>query len=161
MDGGDVLVVGRRVFVGVSTRTNAAAIEELRTVLAPHGYSVAAVAVRGCLHLKSAATAVGDHLLLTNPEWIDARAFPGLECLAVDPAEPAAANALRLDDRIVYPATSCPRTAERLRRRGLRLQSVDASEVAKAEGAVTCCSLIVGSHQPPATSDQPLKGANT
>jgi dimethylargininase len=87
-------------------------------------------------------TALSDDLLLVNPAWIDCVAFDGFTLIEVDPAEPAAANALRLDDRILFP-TTFPRTAERLERRGLRLQRVDASEVAKAEGAVTCCSLIV------------------
>jgi dimethylargininase len=141
MDGGDVLIVGRRVFVGRSTRTNAAAIDQMRALLAPFGYVVCDVEVRGCLHLKSAVTALADDLLLANPAWLDKRAFAGFEFVDTDPGEAMAANALRLRDRIVYP-TAFPRTADRLASRGLRLALVDASEVAKAEGAVTCCSLI-------------------
>jgi dimethylargininase len=142
VDGGDVLLVGHHVFVGRSTRTNDAAIAQMRRILGPRGYTVCAVAVRGCLHLKSAATALADDLLLVNPEWLDAGELGGIACVEIDPGEPQAANALRLDDRIIFPA-AFPRTADRLARRGLRLQTVDASEVAKAEGAVTCCSLIV------------------
>jgi len=142
IDGGDVLVVGRRVFVGRSSRTNEAAIGQMRQLLTPLGYGVCDVVVRGCLHLKSAVTALGDHLLLANPEWIDRAAFSAFECVDVDPLEPTGANALLLADRIVY-AAAFPRTAERLARRGLQLRTVDASELAKAEGAVTCCSLIV------------------
>ena len=92
--------------------------------------------------MKSAVTALDDDLLLVNRDWIDAAAFGGFTLVEVDPEEPAAANALRLADRILVSA-SFPRTADRLRQRGLRLEMVDASEVAKAEGAVTCCSLIV------------------
>jgi dimethylargininase len=144
VDGGDVLVVGRRVFVGRSSRTNDAAIVQMRQLLGPRGYTVCDMAVRGCLHLKSAVTALDDDLLLVNRDWIDAAAFGGFSLVEVDPEEPAAANALRLADRIMVSA-SFPRTADRLRRRGLRLEIVEASEVAKAEGAVTCCSLIVDS----------------
>jgi dimethylargininase len=144
MDGGDVLVVGRRVFVGRSTRTNAAAIEQMRTLLAPFGYVVCDVEVRGCLHLKSAVTAVADDLLLANPAWLDKRPFPGFEFVDTDPAEAMAANALRLCDRVVYP-NAFPRTADRLASRGVRLELVDASELAKAEGAVTCCSVLINS----------------
>jgi dimethylargininase len=144
LDGGDVLVVGRRVFVGVSTRTNRTAIAQMRDVLTPLGYSVCEVDVRGCLHLKSAVTAVGDSLLLVNPEWAPMAAFAGFEYVTVDRGEPTAANALQLHDRIIFP-TSFPRTAERLAARGLRIARVDASELAKAEGAVTCCSVIVDS----------------
>jgi dimethylargininase len=98
--------------------------------------------VRGCLHLKSAVTALADDVLLVNPAWIDTAAFDRFTCVEVDPEEPSAANVLRLHDRVIAPA-SCPRTAERIARRGFRVQTVDASEVAKAEGALTCCSLIV------------------
>lgn len=142
VDGGDVLVAGRRVFVGRSTRTNDAAVEQMRQMLTPFGYTVCGVEVTGCLHLKSAVTALGGDLLLANPDWIDRAAFAGFELVEVDPLEPMAANALRVDDRVIYP-TAFPRTAERIARRGLRLESIDASELAKAEGAVTCCSLII------------------
>jgi dimethylargininase len=141
MDGGDVLVVGRRVYVGLSTRTNAAGVAQLHQALAPYGYTVCAITVRGCLHLKSAVTAVGDDLLLVNPEWIDKNTLEGFRFVEIDPAEPMAANALRVGGEVIYPA-AFPRTAERLARCGVRVRSVEASEVAKAEGAVTCCSVI-------------------
>lgn len=140
-DGGDVLVVGRQVFVGRSSRTNEAGIEDMRRVLTPYGYDVTPIEVHGCLHLKSAVTAVGDNLLLVNPAWLPPGPFARFECIDVHPDEPSAANAVRIRDRIVYP-TMFPRTLERLQQRGLRVCTVDASEVAKAEGAVTCCSLI-------------------
>jgi len=142
VDGGDVLVVGRRVFIGRSSRTNDAAVGQMRQVLEPFGYTVSDTVVRSCLHLKSAVTALSDDVLLVNRAWIDPGAFEGFTFVEVDPTEPWAANALRLDDRIVY-SSAFPRTAERIARHGLRLHTVDASEVAKAEGAVTCCSLIV------------------
>ena len=146
MDGGDVLTVGRRVFVGVSTRTNSDAIAQLRRMLAPYGYRVDAVDVRGFLHLKSAVTAVGDNLLLINPSLVPKTAFDGCDFVDVDEREPMAANAVRLRDRLIYPS-AFPRTAERLAARGLKIITVDVSELQKAEGAVTCCSVIVGSRQ--------------
>jgi dimethylargininase len=142
IDGGDVLIVGRRVFIGRSIRTNAAAIEQMRRVLAPHGYVVCDVEVRGCLHLKSAVTALADDTLLVNPAWLDGRTFNDFDLVEVDPGEAMAANALRLHDRIVYPS-AFPRTAERLASRGLNLALIDASELAKAEGALTCCSVLI------------------
>jgi dimethylargininase len=149
-DGGDVLVVGRHVFVGRSSRTNDAGIDRMRRVLTPYGYEVTAIDVQGYLHLKSAATAVGDNLLLINPAWLPSLPwgpFASFDRIDVHPDEPSAANALRIGDQIIYP-TSFPRTRERLERRGLRIASVEASEVAKAEGAVTCCSLILRSEEP-------------
>lgn len=142
VDGGDVLVAGRTVVVGRSSRTNEAAVVQIRQMLRPLGYAVSDTVVRGCLHLKSAVTALGNDLLLANPDWIDTAAFDRFTIVEVDPAEPAAANALRLHDRVIF-SSSYPRTAERIARAGCRLHLVDASELAKAEGAVTCCSLIV------------------
>ncbi|MBI3400361.1 MAG: dimethylargininase [Acidobacteria bacterium] len=142
LDGGDVLVVGTRVFVGISTRTNHDAAIQMHQILSPHGYEIREVVVHGCLHLKSAVTALTDDLLLVNSAWIDTTQLPGFRFLEVDPAEPSGANALRLDDRILY-SSAFPRTAERIRQAGLRVHTIDASEVAKAEGAVTCCSLLV------------------
>ncbi len=146
LDGGDVLRVGRRIFVGRSSRSNDAGIDQLRTLVSKHDYSVEAVDVRGCLHLKSAVTAVGEGTLLGNGAWVDPRSFGDLAWLEVDGAEPHAANALWVGDGVVYPS-AYTRTAARLRTyletTGMSLHRVDASELAKAEGGVTCCSLIV------------------
>jgi len=142
IDGGDVLVAGRQVFVGLSTRTNADAARQMREILAPLGYTVREARVRGCLHLKSAVTAIAGGTLLANLAWIERGLFDGFDVVEIDASEPMAANALRVGDRVIYP-TAFPRTADRLAARGLTLSFVDASEVAKAEGAVTCCSLIV------------------
>lgn len=142
LDGGDVVRAGRQVFVGSSTRTNAAGIEQLRRFLSDFGYQVRPIAVRGCLHLKSAATAVADDVLLVNRGWIPEAGLTDLELIEVDPAEPFAANALRLDDRLLH-AAAFPRTRGRLERRGYEVGAVDLSELAKAEGAVTCCSILI------------------
>lgn len=123
-------------------------------------------AVRGCLHLKSAVTQVAPTILLVDPEWVDAAAFAGCGCavIAVDPAEPHAANALlvpRADGPTpagkagpagAGPAGSAPpaalrpdsfpRTRARLESRGATVVAVGVSELQKAEGAVTCCSLV-------------------
>lgn len=141
LDGGDVLVIGREVFVGSSARTNRKAIDQLSGMLGAIGYTVRAVAVRGCLHLKSAVTAVAPDTLLINRAYVPAEAFRGLSLIDVDPEEPHAANGLTIGDVVIYPA-SFPRTRERLERRGLRVRPVEVDELQKAEGAVTCCSLI-------------------
>ena len=140
-DGGDVLVVGRKVFVGCSSRTNPAAIDQMRQVLGPYGYTVMGVDVSGCLHLKSAVTRVADDRLLINREWISIEPFSTFDLIDVHPDEPYGANALRVGGEVVY-AASFPRTRDRLEQSGLCLRSVDVSEIAKAEGALTCCSLI-------------------
>ena len=141
LDGGDVLLIGRQVFIGSSTRTNATAVNQMRRFLRPLGYKVRVVPVEGCLHLKSAVTAVSPDTVLINGNWVPADAFTGLEVIDVDPDEPAGANALLVDDVVIYPA-GFPKTRARLEEKGLRVRVVEVDELAKAEGGVTCCSLI-------------------
>jgi dimethylargininase len=142
LDGGDVLRLGRRVVVGRSGRSNDAGIAQLAALLRPHGYTVEGVPVDGCLHLKSAVTQAAPDLVLLNPAWVDRAAFAGWRVIEVDPAEPYAANVLLIGGDAVYPG-AFPRTAARLAAAGVRLATLDLSELAKAEGAVTCCSLIL------------------
>ena len=142
IDGGDVVVCGRRVFIGRSGRTNDDGIRQVRDILAPFGYSVVAVDIRGCLHLKSAATCVSTDRLLVNPAWISPDQFPGVELLSIADSEPYAANILQVGAGWIYPA-SFPRTRDLLERQGVSPVVVDVAEMAKAEGAVTCCSLLV------------------
>lgn len=141
LDGGDVLRVGRAVFVGRSSRSNDEGIDALRRTVEPLGYVVHVVDVRGCLHLKSAITRLDDGTLLLNRNWIDAEPFRAWRLIEVDPAEPHGANALAVAGAILYPA-AFPRTHARLEAHGLQVESVDVSELQKAEGAVTCCSLV-------------------
>lgn len=141
IDGGDVMQIGRRVFVGRSSRTNAEGIDQLRQILAGFGYRVQAVPVHGCLHLKSAVTVASDGTLLINRQWVPANAFSDFALIDVHPTEPFAANALRVGDDVIYPS-AFPGTCERLEDRGIRVRKVDVGELAKAEGGVTCCSLI-------------------
>ena len=142
LDGGDVLALDRRLFVGLSQRTNLEAVRQLRELVAPHGYTVAAIEVTGALHLKTAITCAGERTLVVNLRWVDARPFTDWERVEVDPREPFAANVLRVRDTTLC-AAAFPRTNERLSARGISVASVDASELAKAEGGVTCCSVLV------------------
>jgi len=141
VDGGDVLVMGKDIYVGLSSRSNQHAINQMQQLLNPYGYRVHSVEVHGCLHLKSAVTAVSGDIVLVNPNWIDHDAFARHRIIDVHPDEAYAANGLLIGETVVYPATF-PRTAERLREQGIRIESINLSELAKAEGAVTCCSLV-------------------
>ena len=141
VDGGDILTVGKTVYVGLSSRSTEEAIEQIKVILKPHSYRVRGVNVTGCLHLKSAVTQVSEDTLLINPEWVSKDAFPGMRFIEADPSEPYAANAVLVDGTIIYPS-SFPKTRVKLERAGINMLIVDADELAKAEGAVTCCSLI-------------------
>lgn len=141
IDGGDVLIVGRAIFAGLSSRTNASGVAQLRDAAGRLGYDVQSVTVEGCLHLKSAVTALDEETLLIQPEWLQRQAFAGFELVAVHPLEPSAANVLRVGRRLLG-AAAFPRTADLIADRGYDVATVDVSELAKAEGAITCCSLI-------------------
>jgi dimethylargininase len=172
LDGGDVLRLGRRVYVGTSRRSSQSGIAQLAALVEPHGYAVTSVPVSGCLHLKSAVTEIAPGLILVNPAWVDPAVFSEVDAVAIDPSEPCAANALLVrtaagarpsgdaagdsrgrvaavvardigptDGVAIYPS-SFPRTRRMLEARGIQLEIVDVSELQKAEGAVTCCSLV-------------------
>ena len=144
IDGGDVLRIGREVYVGRSARSNDEGIRQLSALLQPHGYRVHGVPTRECLHLKSAVTQVAPDTVLVQPRWLDEAGAPFARYrrIEVDPSEEHAANAVLLEGGMLYP--DCfPRTRERLEQAGIAPTTVDVSELQKAEGAVTCCSLLV------------------
>ena|SRR5690242_8555421 len=142
LDGGDVLRIGRRLFVGLSQRTNVVAVDQLTQLLAPYEYEITPVSVAGALHLKSACSYVGDNTLLANADWIDLAPFHGMEILPIDSAEEWGASVLYDDGRVVMPA-GFPRTTRLLERRGLDVHVVDLSELRKAEGGPTCLSILL------------------
>jgi dimethylargininase len=136
LDGGDVLQAGKSVYVGLSSRTNAEGARQLAGFLEPYGYNVRTVEVHGALHLKSAATRVGRDTVLLNPEWIDKTLFDG-NVIEVDPSEPFAANALLAGDALLC-SMAFPKTNRLL----TNVVEIDARELAKAEGGLTCCSIL-------------------
>ena len=142
LDGGDVLVMGRKIFVGLSLRSNLQAVDQLNNMLNEYGYSVTGVDLNSCLHLKSAVSRVDDRTLLVNTNWVNTEIFAEYDMIAIDPSEPHAANCLPVGEAIIYP-TSFPKTRAKLEERGHKIIPVDVDELAKAEGAVTCCSLIL------------------
>ena len=142
LDGGDVLRIGRTLYVGVGGRSSREGADQLLAAVRPFGYDVRPVRTRGCLHLKSAATQLTPELLLVNPEWIDPATFVGVDAIQVDPSEPAAANVLRIGETVLC-AQAFPATRERIEAAGIATEAIDMSELAKAEGALTCCSLIM------------------
>jgi dimethylargininase len=141
LEGGDILRIGRKLFVGLTKRSNAEGIRQLAAILAPHHYEVIAVPVTGCLHLKSAVTYLGRDTLLANRNWFDPSPFADYHWIDVDPAEPHAANALALANTVIFPA-SFPRSRARIESAGFHVTPLDISELQKAESGLTCSSLI-------------------
>ncbi len=141
LDGGDVLRIGRTVFVGLSQRTNSDGIGQITELLRPYDYSVQPVPVRGCLHLKSGCSYIGNNTMLVHRSWIDSDRFRGFDLLDVPEAEPAAANALLIEKTVILPS-AYPQTQAVLEKRGCEVRMIDVSELQKAEAGVTCCSVL-------------------
>ncbi|HUP88579.1 MAG TPA: arginine deiminase family protein [Longimicrobiales bacterium] len=141
LDGGDVLVLGKRLFVGISTRTNVSGAHQLRDFTAPLGYTVTNAHVDNCLHLKSAVTALTNDLVIVNEFAVSADTF-GTYYQAAIPDELHAANVLAVGDTILCPADA-PATIHMIEAAGFTVIPVDNAELTKAEAGLTCCSVLI------------------
>jgi len=146
LDGGDVLVLGRRLYVGSSGRTDTAGAQALRRIVAPFGYEVVPVRMTGCLHLKSAVTALDEETVLANLDGIDPAPLGGIHVVRVPADEPGAANVLRVAGCVIA-HSGFPRTIDLLAARGVEVRPIDVSEFLKAEAGVTCKSLVFGARR--------------
>lgn len=140
IEGGDVLKIGKRIFVGKSTRTNAQGIRALREIMSPYGYEVISVKVSGCLHLKTGCTALDEKTLLINPSWVDSKVFSGFSQIVIPKEEPFGANILKINDTICM-NSAFPKTIEIVKSLGYKVKSTDITEFVKAEAGLTCMSI--------------------
>jgi dimethylargininase len=143
IEGGDVLRIGRNLYVGASRRSNAQGVAQLAQALAPCGYRVHAVALRDCLHLKSAATFIAPDTVLANPAWVDPGEFGCTRVIAVAADEPFGANTLTVGG-VTLVSADYPKTRQLLERAGVTTRELDVSELHKAEAALTCLSVLLG-----------------
>ena len=141
LEGGDVVRIGRTLYVGVSGRTNLEGIRQLSDILAPYDYEVIPVGVRGCLHLSTGCSYLGRGVMLMNPVWVDAAPFQQFEILEVPETESWAANTIAVDDTVLVVSTF-ERTCALVKEQGFHVVTTDISEIHKAEGALTCMSLM-------------------
>jgi dimethylargininase len=144
LEGGDVMRIGRTLYVGRSHRTNQDGIDQLAQELGALGYSVVTVTVRGALHLKTACCYLGDGTILANRQWLDLEPLSQYRVIDVAPGEDRAANVLALGGKVIMP--DCfPATAEILTAAGFKVRPLNVTELMKAESGVTCSSLIFDS----------------
>ena len=141
IEGGDVLRIGRTLYVGITTRTNSAAIGQLQDILSPFGYDVRGVPVNGCLHLKTGCSFLGRNTVLMNSSWVDRSAFTDYTVIEVPREEEMAGNVLVINETVIIPKSHV-RTAALLESHNFTLQTVDISELQKAEAGLTCLSLV-------------------
>ena len=145
LDGGDVLAIGSTIYVGESTRTNTEGIRQLADFVSAYGYAMRPVKVSACLHLKSAVTRVAEDVILLNSAWVDSSSFKGMRQIEIHPGEPFAANALWIGEHVIYSGTY-DETRRRLEENNINVLLVETDELQKAEGGVTCCSILISAH---------------
>jgi len=143
LEGGDVLRIGRTLYVGQSTRTNASGVARLRALTQSLGYEVRPVEVHGCLHLKTACTYIPPRWIVANPEWVEVGEFCDFTVLRVSRGEPFAANTLTLGS-VTLVSAAAPQTERTLVSAGVVTRRLDVSELHKAEAGLTCLSLVLG-----------------
>jgi dimethylargininase len=142
LDGGDIVVRGKRIFVGASHRSNEAGARALQDLTGPFGYVVSRVSLRDCLHLKSACCVLPDATMLVNPAWLgDLSDLHGAPVREIHPAEPFAADFATVRDTVIMSETN-PRTADLVRDLGFEVRTTPLTEFEKAEGGVTCLSIL-------------------
>lgn len=142
LDGGDVLQMGRDLFVGTGGRTSREGFDQLTAIASRFGYRTTPVDLRGCLHLKTAVTAIDEGTVLINPAYVDRGVFAAFDAIEADASEPSGANVLAINGR-VHAAASSPRTHAAIDGRGYDVDVFDISEFEKAEAGMTCLSLLV------------------
>jgi dimethylargininase len=140
IEGGDVLKIGRRIYVGESPRTNNEGIQSLAGIIEPFGYDIIPVKVTGCLHLKTGCTALDDKTILVNPNWVDTTPFDEFRIIETLQGEPFGANVLPIHDTICMNA-AFPETINLVRSLGYDLVTTDITEFVKAEAGLTCMSV--------------------
>ena len=148
LEGGDRVRIGRTLFVGISSRTNASGVEQLRRILFPFDYEVKPVKVTGCLHLTTGCSYLGNHTVLMNSDWVDASVFDGFNIIHTPPEEPWGANTIVIGDGVLLLSASFPHTRALLEQRGFDVRVANISELEKAEAGLSCMSLIFECEKP-------------
>jgi dimethylargininase len=141
IDGGDVLKVEDRVFVGLSLRTNREAVGQIRQVLKDTNLQIVPVKLRNLLHLKSACTYLGDNYVILSRGHFDTHVLSGLSKIIVPKDEEYVADCLAIN-RTVLMAKGYPKTKRLIENEGFQVEELEMSEFRKGEGALTCLSII-------------------
>ena len=140
LDGGDVMIVKRHVFIGRSGRTNQHGADQLTRILTLYDYHCTQVAVPDGLHLKSSVNSLGDQQLLLIASWADRPEFKDYDKILVDPSEAHACNTLWLNGHLIMPE-GYPLTRARLEATGKPLLTLATRQIHRMDGGLTCLSI--------------------
>lgn len=140
VDGGDIMIAGERIFIGLTDRTNRAGAGQMAAILEDHGHRVETVPVDAMLHLKSGVSYLEDGRLLAVAGLAGNPRFRGFEIIPVDHAEAYAANSVWVNGTVLVPA-GFPLTRERIAAAGCDVVEIEVSEFRKLDGGLSCLSL--------------------
>lgn len=142
VDGGDVLVVEDRVFVGISARTNLHAASQLKKILEDTSMNVIPVKVHKVLHLKSACTYLGNGVVILSRGCFDTDVLQGLRRIIVPRGEEYAADCLAVNETVLV-AKGHAETRKLVEKEGFQVDEMEISEFRKGDGALTCLSILL------------------
>lgn len=140
LDGGDILVIDKIVFIGISERTNIEGANQLSEILFKYGYSAKMLQVEEGLHLKSDVNYIGKNTLLITEKYKDNSSFKNFNKICVDSYEAYAANSLLINENIIVPR-GFPKTKQKMLQTEFDIIELDMSESQKMDGGLTCLSL--------------------
>jgi dimethylargininase len=141
LEGGDVLTIGKKVYVGLTSRTSREGFEQLKRIAAQQGFETIPVETQNLFHLKSDITCVGEDCVLMRPGRFEDGLFSGYRKIIVHEAEAYAANCLAVNGKVLV-SEGYPRTREQIEESGFETIALDMSEFRKGDGSLTCLSKI-------------------
>lgn len=141
IDGGDILRINEKIYVGVSQRTNQFAVQQVRTFLSDYDYQVIPVRIKHILHLKSACTYIGNNYIVMFPGHFDDRIFSEYDKIIVRKSEAYSANCLSVNGKVLV-QKGYPNTKKLIENEGFETVEIEMSEFRKGGGSLTCLSII-------------------
>ncbi|MDH3216646.1 MAG: arginine deiminase family protein [Candidatus Krumholzibacteria bacterium] len=140
LEGGDVLRIGTRLYVGLSERSNREGLEALRALVADDGFEVVGVELDNVIHLKAVCSYLGDSHILLCPGYLDESVFADYERIEVPAEEAYGANSLAINGKVLV-AEGFPKTKMRIEKSGFETVACAMSEFRKADGGLSCLSV--------------------
>ncbi len=140
LEGGDVMMVGDRFYIGLSSRTNAEGCAQFIKALERNGCTGAGVRMPPTLHLKTGCSYMEENVLLVDAAFAGYPEFSAFRHIDIAPEETYSANCLRVNDYVIAPA-GYPRALAAIKARGMKTMELDMSEYRKIDGGLSCLSL--------------------
>jgi dimethylargininase len=140
LDGGDVKMVGKHFYIGISERTTEEGARQLISILEKYGMTGSTVTIEHSLHLKSGVSYLEHNNLLASSEFLNKQEFQKFNLISVDDDESYASNSVWLNDIVLVP-NGFPKTKRKIEEAGYNTITVDVSEFQKMDGGLSCLSL--------------------